>query len=100
MAKLEATIPNIADKPSRLFRRYAAEGRIGFTAESDETYLPFVIDAIGDDFIMYASDYPHWDGLFPESVSAITHREDLSEESKRKILGANALRLLGPRFQM
>ena len=95
MAKLEATIPNIADKPSRLFRRYAAEGRIGFTAESDETYLPFVIDAIGDDFIMYASDYPHWDGIFPHVVATIQAREDITPEVKEMVLGANTNRFYG-----
>ena len=97
--KLPSHVPQIREKPGALFRRYAQEGRVFLSCESDEAYLPFVIQEAGDDFILYASDYPHWDCIFPDSANAIARREDLSEESRRKILGANARRLLGPRFR-
>ena len=35
--------------------------------------------------ILFASDYPHWDGIFPHVVSTIQGREDISEDAKRKI---------------
>jgi predicted TIM-barrel fold metal-dependent hydrolase len=49
-----------------------------------------VADAVGEDTIIFSSDYPHADGLFPDSVKTIREREDLSDGLKRKILGENA----------
>ena len=63
------------------------------SCEVDETTLGYVADAIGDDRIIYASDYLHHDCKFPRSVTAITERPELSEETKAKILGENAQRL-------
>jgi predicted TIM-barrel fold metal-dependent hydrolase len=51
-----------------------------------------VIDVLGDDFIMYASDYPHWDGDWPESTRHLRTRRDLGEASRAKIAGENARR--------
>jgi uncharacterized protein len=51
-----------------------------------------VIDVLGDDFIMFASDYPHWDGEWPESTKHLRTRPDISEETRAKIGGLNAQR--------
>jgi predicted TIM-barrel fold metal-dependent hydrolase len=53
------------------------------------------MERIGDDKIIFASDYPHWDGMFPYVVSTIRERKDISQESKQKFLGENARRLYG-----
>jgi len=76
-------------------REYLDRGQIYVSCEPDETILPAVIDACGDDFILYASDYPHWDGEFPESSRPLRTRTDISERSRRKILAGNARRLFG-----
>ncbi|MGN6716340.1 MAG: amidohydrolase family protein, partial [Candidatus Binatia bacterium] len=60
----------------------------------DETRLGQVIECIGVDRVVFASDYPHWDATFPGVTDMILAREDLSMESKRKIMGENAARLL------
>jgi hypothetical protein len=73
-------------------REYVARGQIYVSCEPDETVLPAVLDALGSDFVMYASDYPHWDGEFPNSTRALRTRTDLSEVSRRKVLGENARR--------
>jgi len=73
-------------------RDYLARGQIYVSCEPDESVLPAVIEACGDDFIMYASDYPHWDGEFPESTLPLRTRTDISELSRAKILAANAVR--------
>jgi predicted TIM-barrel fold metal-dependent hydrolase len=39
-----------------------------------------------------ASDYPIWDGLFPNAVSTLRKRTDVSENAKQKILTDNAKR--------
>jgi predicted TIM-barrel fold metal-dependent hydrolase len=41
---------------------------------------------------MFASDYPHWDGEWPESTKHLRGRSDISEQSREKIGGLNALR--------
>ena len=73
-------------------RAYVERGQIYVSCEPDETVLPAVLDALGSDFVMYASDYPHWDGEFPNSTRALRTRTDLSEVSRRKVLGENARR--------
>lgn len=57
--------------------------------------LPYVLEHLGDDLVMFASDYPHWDGMFPYAVSTIRNRKDLSESAKKKILTDNAKRFYG-----
>jgi predicted TIM-barrel fold metal-dependent hydrolase len=74
---------------------YVKGGNLFFATEPEEETLPYVIDRIGDDKILFASDYPHWDGIFPYVVSTIQGREDISEDAKRKILGDNAKRFYG-----
>jgi predicted TIM-barrel fold metal-dependent hydrolase len=54
--------------------------------------LPAVIAAAGDQCIMYASDYPHGDSKWPNTVKQIRAAE-IPKEAKEKILGANAARL-------
>jgi hypothetical protein len=73
-------------------RETIARGQIYVSCEPDETVLPAVLDALGSDFVMYASDYPHWDGEFPNSTRALRTRTDISEVSRRKLLGENARR--------
>jgi hypothetical protein len=44
---------------------------------------------------MFASDYPHWDGEWPESTKHLRARQDIGEKSREKIGGLNALRFYG-----
>ncbi len=60
------------------------------TCEPEEPILPGVIDVLGADFIMFASDYPHWDGEWPESTKHLRTRADISEAAREKIAGRNA----------
>ena len=69
---------------------YVRDGRWYFHTEADEKMLPYVISVIGDDRLFYASDFPHWDSHYPQSVDDMLSREDLSAETKRKVMGANA----------
>ena len=63
--------------------------------EPEEETLPYVIDRIGDDKIVFASDYPHWDGMFPHVTSTIRARKDISDRAKARVLGENAKRFYG-----
>ncbi len=76
-------------------QEYLEGGNIFVSCEPEEPILPGVIDVLGDEFIMYASDYPHWDGEWPESTKHLRSRGDISEGSRAKIAGANAQRFYG-----
>lgn len=48
-----------------------------------------------DDLVFYATDVPHWDHDYPQNLREMASREDLTPESRRKILRDNAHRLYG-----
>jgi uncharacterized protein len=85
---LKRKTPKSRIKPSELF----TEGRMVVSCEPGEVMLPAVIGAVGDQCIMYASDYPHGDSKWPETVSRI-RATGFSTETQNRILGDNAARL-------
>jgi predicted TIM-barrel fold metal-dependent hydrolase len=87
----EIEAPLCPRKPSH----YVEQGNWFFATEPEEGMLPYVIERIGAERVLFASDYPHWDGMFPHVVSTIRGREDISEADKEKILGGNAARFYG-----
>jgi len=89
--KRQSEAPALKAKPSE----YIIRGNWFFAAEPEESTLPYVMDRIGDDKLIFASDYPHWDGMFPYVVSTIRERKDISDGARQKLLGENAKRLYG-----
>ena len=81
--------PNITRKPSE----YLLSGQCYFGCDPDEEMLQFAADHLGEDQIIYASDYPHFDCRFPDSVRLISERQGLPDRLKRKTLSDNARRL-------
>jgi predicted TIM-barrel fold metal-dependent hydrolase len=47
---------------------------------------------LGDDVLMYASDYPHPECQFPNTVSNILAWKSLKPETQQKLLWNNARR--------
>jgi predicted TIM-barrel fold metal-dependent hydrolase len=84
-----AEAPVLRKRPSD----YVRSGNIYFACEADEWLLPQAVRLVGENQIIYASDFPHWDHSFPGSVGEIRDRGDLTEGQKGKILRDNALRL-------
>ncbi|MBI3744597.1 MAG: amidohydrolase family protein [Chloroflexi bacterium] len=72
---------------------YLLDGQCYISCGYEEKTLPYVVDVLGEDRIVFASDYWHFDAKFPGAVAAIKDRTTLRESAKRKILGANAARL-------
>jgi predicted TIM-barrel fold metal-dependent hydrolase len=64
------------------------------TCEADERYLANAVAELGADHICMATDYPHFDSKFPETVSGIRERSDLTARQKEMILGGTAAALL------
>jgi predicted TIM-barrel fold metal-dependent hydrolase len=86
---LGVQLPELKNKPSRLLER----GQLYFSCEPEEAELAHVIDAIGDDWIVFASDYSHFDSRWPGAAEPIVTHATLSGATKRKILNDNARRL-------
>jgi predicted TIM-barrel fold metal-dependent hydrolase len=80
------------DTPASDFIR---QGRLFFSCEPDEQRLAEVVAAVGNQSIMYASDYPHGDTKWPHTVSALRAIPGLEERSQQRILGENAARFYG-----
>ncbi|MEO5838849.1 MAG: amidohydrolase family protein [Acidimicrobiales bacterium] len=76
--------------PSDYFRRQCY-----VSADSGEYMLGQVIDLIGDDGIVFTTDYPHPDSPWPHAAEEFLGLPGVSDESRRKILWDNALALYG-----
>ena len=76
-------------RPSEYFKRQCY-----ISIESDEEVGKYVLDWMGDDNIVYSTDYPHPDSRYPDSVDTFLS-QPFSQESIKKILWDNCVRLYG-----
>jgi uncharacterized protein len=86
---IKAALPELARRPSE----YVTSGRYFQSIEIPEgvRITNTVADLIGEDVLMYASDYPHGESHFPETAGIATGW-DMAETRKRKLLWDNARR--------
>jgi len=76
--------------PSEYFKRQCL-----ISAEPDESITAAVAQHLGEDYVIWASDYPHLDASF-NVVGQIREKiAVLPETAQRKILGENAVRFYG-----
>lgn len=80
-------------KPSEYVKRQCV-----ISADPDEPGLDDVIKFFGDDNLVWNTDYPHPDAPDPEKVLPWFDAQPISQESKKKILWDNSIRLYGPRL--
>ena len=85
--KLAPQMPELKRKPSEIIR----SKQIALTCESEESGLDRVFAANGENTVLYASDYCHWDCHFPYSVKDIVEGKDLSFAQKERLLNRNAI---------
>jgi uncharacterized protein len=64
------------------------------SVDADEDQVEWVIKKLGDDALVFSTDYPHSDSHFPEATELFL-KLPISQESKRKILWDNCARLYG-----
>ncbi len=76
--------------PSEYFKRQCV-----ISAEPDESITAKVVEHLGDDYVVWASDYPHLDASFHVVREIREKIAELPEASQRKVLGENALRFYG-----
>jgi predicted TIM-barrel fold metal-dependent hydrolase len=84
----------VVTTPPRAPSEYIFGGNCYFSCEPDEPNLPQVVEGVGADLVLFASDYPHFDCKFPHSVDAI-RRAGLRDEVLAAVTTDNALRLYG-----
>jgi len=76
--------------PSQYFRR-----QVWATFQTDRVG-PRLVDVLGEDRVMWASDYPHADSTWPDSQKAISENfKDVTQAARRRILCDNARALYG-----
>jgi len=87
---IKAAVPELKHKPSD----YVLSGRYFQSIEipEGEQITNAVFDLVGEDILMYASDYPHGECWFPKSVETVLGWE-MSDDRKRKLFWDNAVRL-------
>jgi hypothetical protein len=74
---------------------YMTSGRVYVSCEPEEKTLPYVAQWLGEEQLLFPSDYPHWDCGYPESVDELMERDDLSDQLKRRIMLDNPQRFYG-----
>lgn len=80
--------PTLTMKPSRYFLRQC------FVGAEEEPGLPQTVEQIGNDNIVWSTDYPHWDSDYPRASEKFFELP-LDAETRRKILWDNCARLYG-----
>jgi predicted TIM-barrel fold metal-dependent hydrolase len=83
-------LPPLKQKPSEYIRgpRFFQSIQL----HEGELSLRQAIEALGEDTLMFATDYPHSESWFPKSVDAVLGWTSLSETARRKLLWDNAAR--------
>ena len=81
--------PELTMPPSEYFKRQCFA-----SVEPDEVPVKYVIDYIGNDRLVFSTDFPHPDSKFPNSVEELLHLP-ITEDDKRKILWDNCARYYG-----
>jgi predicted TIM-barrel fold metal-dependent hydrolase len=77
--------------PSEYFRSniYAT-----FWFENNHNKLPQLIEAVGEDNILFETDFPHPTCLYPDPIGSIEAKmATLTPEARKKIYGENARKL-------
>ena len=88
------SMPNAAQLPRESIRDYVKSGRIFIAAEADDSMLHNLFELIGEDHVLFSSDFPHGEGR-ENAALEIIDRKDLSETQKQKLLYDNTVRLFG-----
>ena len=82
--------PYLRLKPSDYFRQSCF-----ISCDPDEDLVYQVVETIGDDRIVFATDFPHPDAKYPNAVKSFMELPRLTKDTRRKILWDNALAFYG-----
>ena len=88
------SMPNAGELPRASIRDYVKSGRIFMAAEADDRMLLQLFELIGEDHVLFSSDFPHGEGR-DNAALEILERQDISKTHKRKLLYDNTVRFFG-----
>lgn len=88
------SMPNAENLPRTSIQEYVKSGRIFIAAEADDKLLHNLFELLGENQILFSSDFPHGEGR-ENAALEILERKDLSETQKGKLLFDNTVRLFG-----
>jgi predicted TIM-barrel fold metal-dependent hydrolase len=78
--------PECSKSPIEYFKRNCY-----VTTECDEHLVYHMIEEMGDDRVLFETDFPHPDSKYPKAVETFLSQPKLTEASKRKILWDNSV---------
>jgi predicted TIM-barrel fold metal-dependent hydrolase len=78
--------PEMKRRPTEYFN-----ANVYVACRGDEMTLKSVVELVGDDKIVFNTDYPHPDGTWPWGIEAL-EKQPIPDTSKRKIFWDNAAR--------
>ena len=94
--RLREEVPHLRRAPSEYIREHFWLTTQPIEEPSKPAYFEQLLEQLDmDDRMMFATDYPHWDSGFPDSVTHVTERDDIAATSKAAIFEANPKRLYG-----
>jgi uncharacterized protein len=82
-------LPPLKQKPSEYIR--GPQYFQSIQLHEGEQSLRHALEALGEDTLMFATDYPHSESWFPKSVDVVLGWTSISETARRKLLWDNAV---------
>ena len=84
----------VAEDLKHTMTEYMTDGRFyaAVVLHEGPDMVRMVNELMGDQVLMFSSDYPHSESRFPNSVDVVVGWEALSREAKQKMLWDNAAR--------
>ena len=81
---------------------YIKSGRVFFSCEPGDPDIPYFLENIGEDAMLFASDYLHFDALFvgeighdgkpyPGTINSLLARDDIADSAKTKMMYDNSV---------
>ena len=88
MEYVKGAVPKLKCLPSD----YARQGRVlcNIEASEGEMMTKAVIDLLGENCLVYGSDFPHPECDWPKSVDNVLGWKSISETAMKRLLGDNA----------
>jgi len=90
----DPTVRAMGRLPVRAIEEYLKSGRFFIAPEADDPMLLHEIALVGEEQILFSSDYPHGEGR-DNAASELLERRDLSVAQKQKILYGNTVKFCG-----
>ena len=83
-------VPYLKQMPSEVIKH---SGQYFHGIDTWESTLEDVVKHVGEDMLLFATDWPHGDTAWPQAVQQVMEWDGLSDTVKQKIFAGNAMRL-------